>query len=556
MPLNERLAKILCQKISLASGMRNVLFLILIDLLLSQTLSAQPLLRHPISTEAEVGNEPCRDTIKVLKRTEFYDIGVVLPSWQPIVNENYVAVLEGSVVYNTKHGGDGPLISHEDYPLYHYTHDVNFNVAPDRTDDNRFTNLLPLMVYKNKGHEDTALRSVIHVEWECGIANYNKHNPFKHIMDKGNSAGFFSAGHKRGDVLWAWPSIGDWVHVEGHYVWDRGHPPAKAEIHPARFVATKRQLPEKIEVENSSPKFATRIDIFASGDGGALVNNRAESPYWVQRVKMSGKDYSFTVHHSLPKPSASAKLKYQLLERNGHSFTASEAVVVNDSAGSVTVFIPWKEQQVSDLAVFAKTVFLYWDEGNGVATDFKIQEYDVKLTQLEYKKLSEKGGKAELRMFANVGSHWVLLNDFFSSKGKVLSRGLGKTTKRNWQLSNSFKVFVPDAKKFRVYAAGWEADGVDRLMGQVVDQCQPCTPKTKRFFKKKMINIAMALGGCFDDRIGEATKLHAPTDLLNYNYFKSAPTEGENEDVCPFSKHDLKDRYFINYTIESIKDAE
>jgi len=543
------------QKISLATNMKYAYCLLLVMLFTASSVTAQPLLRNPVSTEAEIGNEPCRDTIKILKRTEFYDIGVVLPSWQPIVNENYIAILEGTVGFNSEHGGDGPHVSHEDYPLYHYTHDVNFDVIPDKTEDNRYTNLLPLLVYRNKDHDDTALRSVVHVEWESGIANYNKFNPFKHIMNKGNSAGFFSAGHQRGDMLWAWASIGDWVHVEGHYVWDRGHPPAKAEIHPPRFVATKRQLPEKIEVENSTSKFATRVDIFASGDGGALINNRAESPHWVQRVKMSSKDYSFTVSHSLPKPSANAKLKYKILKQKGHSFGEEETITANNSEGTISVLIPWKEKQISDLAIFAKTIYLYWDEGDGIPSYFKISEYDVKLTQLDYRKLSEKGGKADVRMFVNAGSNWILLNDFFPSHGKILSRGLGKTTKHKWELKNSFKLYVPDDKKFRVYAAGWEADGVDRLMGQATDQCQPCTPKTKRFFKRKMINLAMAWGGCFDDRFGEATKLHAPKDLLDYNYFKSSPFEGVNEDVCPFSKYDLKDRYFLNYTIERVKSA-
>jgi hypothetical protein len=102
----------------------------------------------------------------------------------------------------------------------------------------------------------------------------NRINPHRPENEKGNSAGFFSAGHERGDVFWNFPTIGDWVHVEGHYVWDRGHPPAEAEIHPPRFLAVKRNLPEQIMIGDSSLKFATRIDIFASGDGGALMNNR------------------------------------------------------------------------------------------------------------------------------------------------------------------------------------------------------------------------------------------------------------------------------------------
>ncbi len=533
--------------------MKKFTAIITCTLLLQAMAQSQPLMRHPVSTEAEIGNEPCRDTIKILRRTEFYDIGVVLPSWQPIVNESYVAVLEGRVMFNPEHGGHGPHISHEDYPLYHYTHDFNFNVLPDQTEDKRFTNLLPLLVYTNKGTTDTALRNNVHVEWETGLANYNKANPFKHIMNKGNSAGFFTAGHQRADVIWNFPAINDWVHVEGHYVWDRGHPPAKAEIHPPRLVAVKRQLPAKILDANQAEKFATRVDVFASGDGGALINNRAESPRWVQRVKMSSKDYDFTIRHSLPRPSPAAKLVVMDSSRKAHNFTANEKIEINDSAATVSFFIPWKTAEVSDLAIFAKSYFVCWDEGNGVHSGFRIHEFDVKLEELQFKKLSEKTGKAELRMFANVGSDWIFVNDFFPVKGKILSAGMGKTNRKTWRMENTFKVYVPEEKKFRVYAAGWEADGVDRWMGDLADQCLPCTDKTKRFFKRKMINLATAWGGCFDDQIGEATKLHAPKDLLDFNHFRSSPFEGRNDDVCPFSKHELKDRYTLKYSIEKVK---
>lgn len=517
------------------------------------SLFSQPLTRHPVSTEAEINHAPCRDTIKILKRTEFYDIGVVLPSWQPIVSDTYVAVVEGSVTFNEQSGGNGPHVSHEDYPLYHYTHDLNFNLIPDKTSDNRYTNLLPLLVYNNNGTLDTALRSSIHVEWESGLGNYNKKHPYKSIMDRGQSIGFFSTGHERGDVIWNWPTIGDWVHVEGHYVWDRGHPPAKAEIHPARLVATKRQLPEKIVDDQGIPKYATRVDVYASGDGGAFNNNRSDAPQWVKRVKMSSKDYSFKLVSNLPRPSAKSKLKFLALTRNGHSFTAEEQVFTNDSSSSVELVIPWKSKDVSDLAVFAKTFYMYWDEGSGVANDYSINEYEIKLTELNFRKLSEKGGKAELRVFVNAGSDWLFLNDFFPVNGKILSRGMGKTNRHNWQLSNAIRLYVPSDKMFRVYAAGWEADGVDRLMGDLADQNMPCTPKTKRFFKRKMLNFAMVWGGCLDDEIGEVSKLHNNKDLLDFNFFKSSPTEGKNEDICPFSKYPLKDRYFLHYAIERMK---
>jgi len=77
-------------------------------------------------------------------------------------------------------------------------------------------------------------------------------------------------------------------------------------------------LPEKIEVPERNDKvFATRIDMFASGDGGALNNNRTGVPGFVRKVKMGDKDYKFRVQHLLPPPSSNAVLKYIVKKQKG-----------------------------------------------------------------------------------------------------------------------------------------------------------------------------------------------------------------------------------------------
>src|SRR4051812_30962835 len=107
---------------------------------------AQPqLVINPCSTRADEGFSPCRDTFSILKRHLPYDLGMMLPSWLPIIDKNYVAVAEGKVIYNLVDGTNGPHVFEEDLPFCHYTHDVNFDIIPDKTADNRFTNLLPLL---------------------------------------------------------------------------------------------------------------------------------------------------------------------------------------------------------------------------------------------------------------------------------------------------------------------------------------------------------------------------------------------------------------------------
>lgn len=523
-------------------------------LFLSIGLCAQyPLNEHPFSTQSEEGFSPCRDTISMLKLHEFYDIGVILPSWLPIIDKNYVAVLEGKVSSNLTNGTHGPHVSHEDLPFYHYSHDVDFDVVPDKTDDNRYTNLLPYLVYKKKDGNDTVLHQIIRCEWESGIGMCNAVNPLRVPNDAGQSGGFFSAGHEPKQTFWNWPGIGDWVHVEGHYVWDRGHPPSEAEIHPPRFVGIKRVLPERILIGDSSVKYATRVDIFASGDGGALINNRFNSQSFVKRVNMSSKDYEFTVKIDLARPSANSQLKYTLTRHRADDFSQYEMVELNSDSGTAKITIPWKSKNANDLEIYARTIYFYWDEGKGIESELPVDIYKVKLTHLKFRYINDKLSKAEVRLFANVGSDWIFLNDFHGKKGKVLTKGLGKTRIHKWSLDNEFTVYVPRGKNFRVYMAGWEVDGIDLLAGDILDPNSPCDRKTKRFFKNRIFSIKnMLLKGCLDDEYGEISNLHSFDKLGRFDRFTNSPHEGKNEDPCPFSKYELKDRYFLSYTIEKI----
>ena len=146
----------------------------------------------------------------------------------------------------------------------------------------------------------------------------------------------------------------------------------------------------------------------------------------------------------------------------------------------------------------------------------------------------------------------MFLNDFFG-KRKILTEGLGKTFKKNWRLSNQFTVYVPRTKAFRVFMSGWEADGVDYLMGDVMDPNSPCNANTKKFFKQRFFSIHnMLMRGCEDDEMGEMSNAyHYPTGLTPET-FTITPQGGESHDPCPFSKYSLKERYYFTYTISLI----
>lgn len=503
-------------------------------------------LLYHCSDEAEEDCKPCLDTIHPLPFvSQVHDIGLLFPTWKPVVGYDSVSVIEGVMESSRNY----PSVSAEDLPIYHYTHDMNFNIIPDE-DYRHF--LSYDIIKKEDGTIDTILNKDIHIEWETGLGQANRGNICSELNRQGKSCGFFSAGHERSDTIWNWPTGNDWVHVEGLRVWDRGHPPAASEIHPARFVAVRRNLPEKIKTEtDTTEKFATRVDIFASGDGGAFDNNRPGQPAFVRKVEMSSKDYVFTVKHTLPKPSENAILMYKVRERKGNSFNAKADYKVRSGNGEITISIPWKSAAVSDDAIFAKTVYLYWDEAKGVPDDYKIEEVKVKLSEIVFDRFHEALGKAEIRMFVDIGGNFIFMNDFAKSND-ILKKGFGKTRKKKWKFDNEFTLYIPQDKEFRVSAHGFEADGIDKIFGHIIDNYSPCTPETKKLINKTMIDpTPVGFGGCLDDPLGNALRYHSMNEFPGkYADFVVRSKGRYYEDGCPCSSFSPNNLFSISYRVE------
>ncbi|MCB9186791.1 MAG: hypothetical protein H6601_08600 [Flavobacteriales bacterium] len=512
------------------------------------------------STEADIGIYPCMDTMKVYGFKHVADISLILPSWRPVVNHDTVVVLEGQVMPIEGHEGykfGVPHVSFEDLPLYHYTHDFSFNVFPDEGYRNLFSRYIEIKK-DSAGREirDTVVRGWVHCEWESGLAAGNHGNKYAKICRKGGSAGFSTVGHERYDVIWNWPTAGDWVHLEGLWIWDRGHPPARTEVHPIRFLATRRNLPDKILSEKGDSVFATRIDIYANGDGSAFYNNQ-DSTNWVHPVRMSSKDYNFKVLHTLPKPSPTAELKYVLIDQKGNSHTATidvDCFSATDSSGA-SIHIPWKTAGIADTSTLCKTLYLYWNEGNGVPNDYRIHSYSVNLEKLRIRRLSEIFflTPAELRMFADVGGQYIFLNEFVSKSKDILRAGLGRTIKRNWKINHSFTVHIPEDRKFRIYVGGWEADGVDKVMGYIVNQESDCTTEVKDRINDLMLDpTPVGYGGCEDDNMGESIIYHSPLELESSSHFIISSDGKPYKENCPLGHRTPVDFHRLHYSINRL----
>lgn len=539
-------------------------FLTLSVLLIGLTSQAQAPFKYPKnlrwSHEADIGIYPCMDTMKVYGFKNVIDISLILPSWRPVVSHDTVVILEGQIMPIEGHEGykfGVPHVSFEDLPLYHYTHDFSFNVFPDEGYRNLFSRYIKI-TKDSLGNEkrDTVVRDWVHCEWESGLAAGNRGNKHSNVCRTGGSAGFATAGHERYDVIWNWPTAGDWVHLEGLWIWDRGHPPARTEVHPIRFLATRRNLPDKIESEKGVSVFATRIDLYANGDGSAFYNNQ-DTGNWAHPVKMSSKDYSFNVLQTLPRPAGNPELKYKLIDQKGNTFSANIEVscfTTEDSSGAF-VRIPWKTAKVSDTSVLGKTLYLYWDKGNGVAEDYPIHSYSVNLEKLKIRRLSEIFflTPAELRMFAEVGGQYIFLNEFVSKRKDILRAGLGKTIRRSWKVNQSFTVHVPADKQFRIYVGGWEADGVDKVMGYIINQEADCTTELKDRINDLMLDpTPVGYGGCEDDNMGESIIFHSPLGLDSNSHFIISSDGKPYKENCPLGHRTPVDFHRLIYSIDPL----
>lgn len=429
-------------------------------------------------------------------------------------------VLEGRVSRRDLH------VNYEDMPAAHFTHDFNFDVFPDppfrhllgRHLEKRFLPGPPRFV------DVPVVQGSIEVEWETGLAQGHDaaRNPAAPASRRGDSFGFYSAGHRRRDVIWNWPTIDDWVHVEGVWVYDRGHTPVLTEIHPPHFIAVRRSLPDKFESQPGKFFIATRADFFANGDGNVIWNNKRLHPF-TQPVRMSEHVYTVVIKHDLPRPTPTAKLAFAFVRQRGDTYPAQPLVTVLENGSPdeptphVVVTVRWKADGAPETAVLGRTLFVFWDDPatHGVPPGFPLKRVVVTLEKVIIQNRKDDG-VAEYRLFADVGGRWLFLNEFTGATD-VITGGLGDA----WDNSNpffpkppgaefefnfnqTFEFFVPEGKSGRVAVSGWEGDFMENQYGRVANPFFSCE-EAKRFLRANFNATDYATGGKLDDSAGEAT---------------------------------------------------
>jgi hypothetical protein len=463
-------------------------------------------------------------------------------------------VVEGA---NAASGGsEWPHVSPEEWPLSHDTHDFTFHLLPDADGTSILGWQVPMRfedpcakararfnqarakqapaepLAAKLARPSCAMRRVfsprrlsrqrsIEVEWESGLAADNPGNPCVQADEAGNSCGFYSAGHERGQLIWNWPVAGDRVTVVGQWIWDRGHPPAHSEIHPPRLVTVQRHLPVWIDAQTV---LATEVDVLASGDGDAVMNNRPGGPAWVRRVDMRARDYAFTVTPVIPRPSPTAQLRWRVETRPGDSFPTAPEITPAQDGNSLRVVIPWHTRQAPNSSVFARSIFAYWDENHGYPADYRFRAYKLTLDHVRVLNKHDPGfDDGEYRLFVAVGAQYLFANETTTSG--VLHSGLGETgSNQDWPLLDrseagsphySFLLVVPrdDRYGFAMHAGGWEADGTDAAYGHLVNLNHRLDPDLIKLIADRVLNPGTVSHGCNDDPIGEINLLTRADDL-------------------------------------------
>ena len=604
-----------------------------------------------LSWEAEEGHPCC-----VIQAKYFgiplapEELGRTFPEWEAVERDTEDAghtssvILEGTVTTPQSDENEEGHVSFEDTPFGHYTHDMTFKVRPDSS----YLYLLGIRMLNhiigerepcflnaaetcpgpfpdsaacyNLGRDDiprvpncvfnewTQDDGRIEVEWESGLGADNDDNPCHSDNEAGNSCGFFSAGHRRRDIIWNWPTVGDHVHVEGRWVWDRGHPPAVTEIHPPRLVATQRQLPAMLYLAGPDNGFvlATREDVFASGDGGALNNNRTAKtnhdnavPWYVRRVRMSDRDYTFKITHPLPPPRSSARLNWGYDTRTGDTFQNEPIITQDTETGphgvvhllpSVTVTIPWLSRHAPDTDVFARTIYVWWGTDNslddlttthGVAADYHPRLFKVTLGQFSLNQgahnVLEHGGDMELRVFVEAGGNWLFVNELVSDDeaGNILEEGVGDSgPEAKWNIVDrrsapeAFTIVLPPGPppspelrrpypSFRVHVGGWEADGVNASFGKLLNPNIPCGCEFQDQFNALFGANNFVYGR--DDPIGELNRIFDCESLgaelgdeHAKQFFDGSAGKVWKDDIYAFDEVDQQYVFGFRYSIEEL----
>jgi hypothetical protein len=354
-----------------------------------------------------------------------------------------------------------------DTPANHFSHDLDFEVRLDPGQ----THLLSIQA------EDS-----MPIEWEAGIRPHEK-----------TGDGARPIFPKR-----YWPSEGDRVWIDGNWIYDCGHPVDglyKTEIHPARAIATMRDVATPIPGTGTTPVPATLTDLYISGNGGFAPNQLNCGPDIIigdngrtcgqdpppadesyKATPINDTNFSFDV--CLPaRPKEHAVIKWRVDTPSDNTVGIEPTVVAVDAGGycltdegadrrkMLRVTAPLKDTATPPTAVYARRIYAGWV----VAPDQVLPHRRVTLVNADLHEDHDLDpGDGELTFWwlnlNRAENAWFRLSDF--------ATGNMDDYDDDFALGDGFMHFTPDAsfdfylrqnQTFHIRSRGFEQDCFDNL---------------------------------------------------------------------------------------------
>lgn len=329
----------------------------------------------------------------------------------------------------------GSHVAYNDTPANHDSHDHNTNIVVDAG----FEDILSIA--NDNDDDDPRPVDTIEVEWEIGA----------------------KPGEKTGDGAnptfpkWAWPSVGDRVWVEGHWIFDCGHPTEeivgytnipgfppipiivkhyRSEIHPARAIAAMRDQARALPGSGNMAVPVTATDLYIHGRGGFVVEQlncgmgiiidgvppNGDHDGCATKTTPIARNYEFDV--CLPPAHPGGTLTWTVEPGPGNTIAVDPVITERTPAGPACqgafdtqkmlhVLVPLSGSGAVPEDVYARKIYAGWVGG----TQPELRHFKVTLKRMDlHDDQDVDPGNGELSFFwMNVNradTEWIRLSDF------------------------------------------------------------------------------------------------------------------------------------------------
>ena len=434
-----------------------------------------------------------------------------------------------------------------DTPANHYSHDLDFNLLLDPGQED-------LLSVENSDS--------LPIEWEAGIRPWEKTGDGAHpIFPK-----------------WAWPSNGDRVWVDGNWIHDCGHPDEdsdlyRAEIHPARAIASMRDQAAPLPGTGLTPVPVTLTDLYISGNGGFTPNQLncgtdiilgpygstcgqedppADASY--KTTPINDTDFSFLV--CLPKrPTFTATVIHRVDNGPGNNVGIQPVIEVIDTAGycaqdfaydqgkMLRVTVPLKDTATPPTAVYARRIYAGWlgtpdpvlphRRVTLTSTDLhEDHDLDPGDGELTFWFLNVDAGGHLRSDLSDPGANWIRLSDFANGNMNDYDDDSGPGDGEMSYTGASFDFYLRYGQSFRVTATGFEQDCFDNAFAPFPDGF---------WFTHRRLELLM-YATCYSDFADAGAG-----DALGDAWYTFA-----DDDLGDKSFKSLGDEYDVRLTIEEV----